>query len=92
MTQTKNHKPTPKGHVHISLNEQNQPRLDFEKLCQEAVAIERKIDEGEWHTLVQNAHSPYVDQQPSHKAKHITYRIHFSKADKTEQVEVHFSH
>ena len=88
MTETKNH--IPESHhdrVRITLNEHNQPRLYFDKLCLEAVTIERKMDGGAWDILAKNVRSPYTDQDNLTHTEQVKYRIRFGKAQE-ETVEL----
>jgi hypothetical protein len=88
MTETKNH--IPESHhdrVRITLNEHHQPKLYFDKLCLEAVTIERSVDDEPWDILAKNVRSPYVDQTSPDHAGQVKYRIRFGKAQE-ESVEL----
>ncbi|MEK6479095.1 hypothetical protein WJR50_16225 [Catalinimonas sp. 4WD22] len=93
MTETKNH--IPEGHherAHLSLDEYNQPKLHFEKLCQEAVTITRSVNEGDWQTIAKNVRSPYVDQANFQPNTHVKYRIYFGNDDEEHfELEVKFT-
>ncbi|MFP4090673.1 MAG: hypothetical protein ACLFUB_06920 [Cyclobacteriaceae bacterium] len=91
MTETKNHIP---GEHHnkasITFDENQQPRLFFDKLCKEAVHIERSINGKEWQLLAENARSPYTDQTDFEEGGEIRYRIRFGTPEEdTVQLSLH---
>lgn len=89
MTETKNHiSEEHHDRAHLSLDEYNQPKLHFEKLCQEAVTITRSVNDGEWQILVKNVRSPYVDKATFQPNTHVKYRIYFGNTDE-ENIELY---
>lgn len=82
MTEIKNHiSPGHPDRVSVEFNENQQPKLYFDKLCQEAVSIERRTDGGEWQKLAEGVRSPYTDENyPAHTTQ-LRYRILFGEQE-----------
>lgn len=82
MTETKNHMSA--GHpekVRIEFNENQQPKLYFDKLCQEPVIIERRSEDADWQTIAEGVRSPYTDQGDLKEYSRLQYRIVFGEPE-----------
>jgi hypothetical protein len=64
-------------------------KLIFKKECLENVTILRKIDEGKWQAIAQNARTPYTDSDVISPSAHIEYKIHFRDRSSSHIIEVH---
>jgi hypothetical protein len=81
MTETKNHIPgRHPDKAHIEFDEKQQPRITFDKLCQQAVSIERRINSGEWQMLARNVRSPFTDGESFSRGGELAYRLRYGSA------------
>jgi hypothetical protein len=82
MTETRNHMPQEHpDRVRVEFNENQQPKLYFDKLCHEAVNIERRADGSDWQHIAEGVRSPYTDQSELKEFSQLRYRIVFGKPE-----------
>lgn len=72
--------------IRIEFNENQQPKLYFDKLCQEAVSIERKADDSDWQKIASGVRSPFTDENYPSGITELQYRIRYGNPEQQSPV------